>query len=204
MLRRGWPAAPWEDAAVNPAAAVDRDGPFIAVPPEIPGIRGLMATKPQSGAKLLQLAQQLLRGPSPLTPGERELIAAVVSAGNDCAFCTNSHAAVARQLAGGAADVVDAAIDDIGSAPVSDKVRALLVIADKVRRSGLDVAPADIAAARAVGAVDEDIHDTVLIAAAFCMFNRYVDGLRALTPTHRDAYVAMGARLAEQGYAPVT
>ncbi|WP_280473849.1 carboxymuconolactone decarboxylase family protein [Nocardia asiatica] len=174
--------------------------PFIDVPGDLPGIRGLFAFKPETGAALSELAQTLLRGTSPLTPGERETIAAYVSARNRTYFCTQSHAATAAVLVDGGRDLIDAVIEDVDSAAVDPKLRALLRIADKVRQSGLEVAPADVENARAAGAADEDIHDAVLVAAAFCMFNRYVDGLATVAPRERAAYEQIGGLLATAGY----
>ncbi|MBC8125310.1 MAG: carboxymuconolactone decarboxylase family protein, partial [Candidatus Kapabacteria bacterium] len=142
----------------------------------------------------------LLHGESPLTKGERELIAAFVSHGNNCVFCTMSHAAAARHHYGENADVVGAVVYRKDFSVVSHKLAALLPIAEKVRKGGRIVSDQDVATAREAGAVDRDIHDTVLIAAAFCMFNRYVDGLQALTPIDPDVYVQMGKRMAEIGY----
>lgn len=175
--------------------------PYITVPDQTPGIRGLFMFKPSTGAALSALAQQMLRGPSSLTPGERETIAAFVSSRNDCEFCMRSHRAAAVAVIGEASGV-DAVISDLDTAPTSDKMKALLTIAAKVQHSGLDVTEEDVAAARAAGAGDEDIHDAVLVAAAFCMYNRYVDGLRAITPSEQEAYDEMGVRLAEVGYMP--
>jgi uncharacterized peroxidase-related enzyme len=166
----------------------------------MPGIRGLMNFRPETGRPLSALAEALLVHDSPLSRGERETIAAFVSHRNECRFCTESHAAAARHLLGTQCDLVDAVLADPAGAPVSDKLRALLAIAAKVQRGGRIVTDDDVAAARAVGAVDRDIHDTVLIAAAFSMFNRYVDGLAALTPDDPAAYAAMGQRMAEGGY----
>ena len=105
-----------------------------------------------------------------------------MSNGNDCQFCQMSHSTFAAlQLDGGMA-VVDAVKVDPDGAPISHKVRALLAIADAVRSSGLKVTDELVAAARAEGATDVEIHDTVLIAATFCMFNRYVDGLGTRAP----------------------
>ncbi|GAA2751544.1 MULTISPECIES: carboxymuconolactone decarboxylase family protein [Kitasatospora] len=175
--------------------------PHIAVPENRPGIRGLMASKPSSGRKLSELAQQLLRGDSPLTPGERELIAAYVSTRNETRYCAGSHgAAAAHALSGGDYTVVDAVRLDLATAPVSAKLRALLELAGQVQVSGLAVTEEHIAAARAEGADDETIHDTVLIAAAFCMYNRYVDGLAAITPDDPAVYDEIGENLAAKGY----
>jgi len=172
----------------------------INVPRNIPGIRSLVMFRPETGKPLYELAQVLLRGDSPLTPAERELIATHVSARNNCMFCMSSHAAAARELYGEDRAVVDGVIKDIGSASLSPKMRALLNIAGKVQINGKEVKPIDVEAARQQGATDRDIHDTVLIAATFSMFNRYVDGLASLTPMDPKAYEEMGKRLATQGY----
>ena len=73
-------------------------------------------------------------------------------------------------------------------------------IAGKVQQDGKLVTSADVDAARREGATDIEIHDTVLIAAAFCMYNRYVDGLGTWQPTDPEVYAQMGKHLAEQGY----
>jgi uncharacterized peroxidase-related enzyme len=177
-------------------------GPYISVPDGLPGMAGLVAFKPSSGGQLQALAQQLLRGPSPLSQGEREMIAAFVSSRNDCYFCAHLHTAVAAHLLGSDREAVCAVIDGVDTARVSEKMRALLRIAAKVRRSGKDVAPADVEQARAAGAGDEDIYDAVLVAAAFCMFNRYVDGLAAITPRDDAVYNRIGGLRADQGYVP--
>jgi uncharacterized peroxidase-related enzyme len=165
-----------------------------------PGIRGLLQFRPETGRPLGELADALLRAPGPLTPGERELIAAYVSGLNDCGYCTASHgaSAAAQSLEGMA--LVDAVHADPASAPVSAKLRALLGIAATVREDGRKVTPADIDAARAAGATDVEIHDTVLIAAAFSMFNRYVDGLGTLAPADPAAYAAGARHVVARGY----
>ena len=173
----------------------------INVPEGVPGIRSLVMFRPESGKFLYELAQVLLRGESPLTEAERELIATYVSSRNDCMFCMSSHAAAARYLFKDNKQVVDIVLNDYQSAPISDKLKALLAIAGHVQQNGKAVTDDDIAQARKHGATDRDIHDTVLIAATFCMFNRYVDGLGSLTPTDPAAYEEMGKRLGEKGYA---
>jgi uncharacterized peroxidase-related enzyme len=175
--------------------------PHIPLPDHLPGIRGLLAFRPETGRPLSELAEALLVGDSPLSRGERETIAAYVSRRNECAFCMDSHAAAARHLLGDEHGTVDAVLADPDTAPVSPKMKALLGIAAKVQRGGRNVTDYDVAAARAAGATDRDIHDTVLIAAAFSMFNRYVDGLATLRPTDPTVYAEMGRRMAESGYA---
>lgn len=174
---------------------------YINVPEGVPGIRSLVMFRPETGKYLYELAQVLLRGPSPLTEAEREIIATFVSDRNNCRFCMSSHAAAARHLLGEDEQLMDDVLTDYKSAKISDKLKALLNIAGKVQILGKEVKQEDIDAARAVGANDNDIHDTVLIAATFSMFNRYVDGLASLTPENPEDYVEMGRRLAEKGYA---
>lgn len=166
----------------------------------VPGIRSLVLFRPETGKPLYELAQVLLRGPSPLSEAERELIAAYVSHRNNCMFCANSHAAAARCLYGDEKNIVDEVLLDRQRSGISDKMKTLLNIAGKVQILGNKVTPEDIAAARATGADDREIHDTVLIAASFSMFNRYVDGLATLTPTDPAVYEEMGKRMAK-GYA---
>ena len=171
----------------------------INVEEGIPGIRSLVLFRPETGKPLYDLVQVLLRGPSPLSEAERELIAAYVSHRNDCMFCRDSHAAAARYLYEDNKNIVDEVLNDMQTATVSDKMKALLHIAGKVQILGKEVKPEDIVAARALGANDKEIHDTVLIAASFSMFNRYVDGLASFTPTDPLIYEEMGKRMAK-GY----
>jgi uncharacterized peroxidase-related enzyme len=173
---------------------------YIAVPDGVPGIRSLVMFRPETGKHLYDLAQVLLRDPSPLTPAERELIATHVSARNNCTFCMSSHAAAARELFVDKHEVVDCVIHGENTDLLTSKMKALLNIAGKVQQSGKLVTDEDVAEARNHGAGDLDIHDTVLIAATFSMFNRYVDGLATLTPTDPKEYEPMGKRLATMGY----
>jgi uncharacterized peroxidase-related enzyme len=172
----------------------------IKVPEGVPGIRSLVMFRPETGKPLYDLAQVLLRGESPLSEAERELIAAYVSHLNECMFCMSSHAAASRCLYGDSSHLVDEVLTDMQRSGISTKLKALLTIAGKVQVLGKQVLPADIEAARKEGAVDKEIHDTVLIAATFCMFNRYVDGLASLTPTDPKEYDAMGQRMSANGY----
>ncbi|MET0553132.1 MAG: peroxidase-related enzyme [Vicinamibacteria bacterium] len=176
----------------------------IQVPDGLPGIRGLMAFRPEAAKPLNELADVLLHGPGTLSPGERELIATYVSARNDCRYCQTIHGAVAAHHLGGDESLVQ----DVKSAPekaaVSAKLKALLAIAGKVAEGGRHVEPADVERARREGATDLEIHDTVLIAAAFCLFNRYVDGLATWAPDDPEFYRRRAAMLAEHGYAAST
>jgi uncharacterized peroxidase-related enzyme len=178
--------------------------PHIDLPEGIPGIRSAFAFRPETAKPLNELAEVLLRDENSLSRGERELIAAYVSNLNECAFCQASHSAFAAvQLDGGMALVEDVKRDP-STAAISDKLRALLAIAAKVKVDGRSVTTEDVAAARSHGATDLEIHDTVLIAAAFCMFNRYVDGLATWAPTDPAAYEERAHLLVANGYVPPT
>lgn len=171
----------------------------IALPEGMPGISGAFAFRPETAKPMRELAHFLLHEPNSLAPGERELIATYVSSQNECYFCQTSHgAAAACHL--GADDLVRQVTTDFEGALISPKLKALLAIAGKVQRDGKLVRGEDIARARREGATDVEIHDTVLIAAAFCMYNRYVDGLDTWQPRDIGMYAPMGQHLAEHGY----
>jgi uncharacterized peroxidase-related enzyme len=176
--------------------------PHIALNSAEPGIRGLLRYRPETARPLAELTEVLLRGPGTLTRGERELIAAYVSALNDCQYCTSSHSAYAAAQLPGGVGVVEQVRADPATAPVSAKLKALLAIAAAVGQSGRAVTAEHVESARGAGATDLEIHDTVLIAAMFCMVNRYVDGLATVTPDDPAVYAAGAQRLVAQGYLP--
>ena len=173
--------------------------PHIALPPEHIGIRGAMAYRPETARPLNDLVEILLTGPSTLTKGERELIATYVSSRNCTHFCASIHGAIAAAHLGDEA-VVKQVKTDFTKADISLKLKALLVIAGKVQKDGKLVTTADVEAARNLGATDLEIHDTVLIAAAFCMYNRYVDGLGTVQPDDEALYRERGRMVARNGY----
>jgi uncharacterized peroxidase-related enzyme len=173
---------------------------YIELGNDIPGIRGLLAYRPETAQPLGEFIEVLLRGDNSLSRGERELIGAYVSRLNECAYCTNSHCATAAaQLPGGSAQV-ELTLADVATAPITGKLRALLDIAGLVQVNGRMVTADAVAKARAEGATDVEIHDTVLIAAAFCMFNRYVDGLGTSLPDDPAEYAVSARFLIEHGY----
>src|ERR1700683_528885 len=174
--------------------------PHIPLPEGFPGILGPLAFRPETAKPLNELADILLHGPGTLSPGERELIATYVSSQNDCFFCQTIHGAVAAYHLGGNEGLVLDVKKSAERAAVSDKLKALLAIAGKVQRGGKNVQPEDIERARREGATDREIHDTVLIAAAFCMYNRYVDGLATWSPTDLAGFRERAAGVARDGY----
>jgi uncharacterized peroxidase-related enzyme len=175
--------------------------PYIPLDENLPGITGLLNYRLDTALPIRQLTQILLRGESTLTEGERELIATVVSFGNECRFCTAAHSAAANHLLG-EKTTSEAVKNDPKNAHVSDKMKALLDIARAVQVNGKNVSPHMIKIAKDAGATDLELHDTVLIAALFSLYNRYVDGLASVTPADPDFYERLAGILSEKGYLP--
>lgn len=176
----------------------------ITLPEGMPGIRGPMAFLPETAKPLNEIVDVLLRGPHTLSPGERELIATYVSSQNDCRYCQTIHGAIAAHHLNGNEALVASVKHDFENADVSAKMKALLQIAGKVQESGKNVTPEDIQRARAEGATDLEIHDAVLIAAVFCLCNRYVDGLATWAPDDAEFYRQRAAKVATLGYTAST
>ncbi len=172
--------------------------PYIPLEEHLPGITGLLEYRRDSAEPIRDLTQFLLRGPNSLTPAERELIASIVSHRNECKFCSAAHKAVTDDLLG-ECETSEKVLEDIDHAPVTDKMKALLHIAALVQISGKAVTHEAIEKAKQAGASDVEIHDTVLIAALFCLYNRYVDGLSTGTPTGPEFYKGLAARISK-GY----
>ena len=178
--------------------------PHIALPADLPGIRGAFAFRPETARPMNALVEILLQGPSTLTKGERELIATYVSSRNCTHYCHSIHGAIAAAHLGGNEALVKQVKADFSVADISPKLKALLVIAGLVQKDGKLVTKAEVDAARREGATDREIHDTVLIAAAFCMYNRYVDGLGTYQPEDEAFYRERGPRVARDGYVKVS
>ena len=171
---------------------------------ELPGIRGPMAYSPETAKPLNELAEVLLHDDNnTLSRGEREMIGAYVSSLNDCFYCQNVHGSMAQHYFSCDMQTIDEIKKDYQSAPVSEKLKSLLAIAGSVQKGGKNVTPEQIKTARILGATDKEIHDTVLIAAAFCMFNRYVDGLGTWAPPDRQLYVDRAKWRSDEGYADI-
>ena len=182
--------------------------PIVGGLPDVPGIGAAMRLSPGLGAHLRGLADELLVNDFPgatIDRHERELLATAVSAANDCFFCMDSHAAHATALLELHGGIERAPLVDVVKQGASDgfdpKMRALLHISRTVRRDPLALGEADVEAATAAGASDADVQLAVLIAAAFSMYNRMVDGLRARTPADTATYRARASEIAQRGYA---
>ena len=174
--------------------------PHINVNKDLPGIRALLEFSPETASPIGDLANLLLRTNEGLSMAEREMIAAHVSYLNDCFYCHQSHGAIAACYLNGNEELVNQVKQDYMNADISEKLKALLTIAGSVQKGGKYVTPGQIETAKTHGATDKDIHDTVLIAAMFCMFNRYVDGLAANTPTDLSSYPLRARQIVEKGY----
>jgi uncharacterized peroxidase-related enzyme len=177
--------------------------PHISLTEGLPGIRGPMVFSPETTKPLSELVQVLLTGPHTLTPAEREMIATYVSSENDCYYCQHCHGSTAAQHLGGKPEdyeFISQMKRDFSSTGLSPKMKVLLNIAGKVQKGGKQVTTVDVEKARREGATDKEIHDTVLIAAAFCMFNRYVDGLGTWQPRDPEIYLEIGQQTSRQGY----
>ncbi len=160
--------------------------------------------RPETAKPMNELAEVLLSGSPTFSAADRELIAAYVSAQNECRYCQTIHGAIAAHHLGGNEELVQSVKRDFETAMISQKLKALLSIAGKVQGSGKFATSEDVAKAREHGATDVEIHDTVLIAAMFCMCNRYVDGLATWAPEDPDFYRQRAAKIATDGYAAST
>ena len=174
---------------------------FIDLQNELPGIRGPMIYRPDTGTILNDLAEVLLHDENnTLSRGDREMIGAYTSYLNDCFFCQNVHGAMAQHYFECDMQFIDDIKKDYLSADIPEKLKSLLSIAASVQKGGRYVTKEQVEEAKRLGATDREIHDTVLIAAAFCMYNRYVDGLNTWAPTDRQVYVDRAPMRAREGY----
>ncbi|HLT51947.1 MAG TPA: peroxidase-related enzyme [Arenibacter sp.] len=173
----------------------------IKINETLPGIRGLMDFRPETAKPMNDLAEILLRGDNTLSRGDRELIATYVSYLNGCFFCQNAHGGIAQHYLQCDLNFIDGIKENYKTSDIPDKLKALLEIAASVQKGGKNVTGEEVGQARKFGATEMEIHDTVLISAAFCMFNRYVDGLGTSAPLDRNFYVERGKQRAEEGYA---
>ena len=174
--------------------------PHIDVDKNLPGIRALLAFSPATAGPIGELANMMLRTNEGLSMADREIIAAYVSYLNDCFYCHQSHGEIAVCYLDGDRELVEEVKKDYANAKITPKLKALLAIAGSVQKGGKYVTTDQVEHAKSLGATDRDIHDTVLIAALFCMFNRYVDGLAASTPSDLSGYPLRAKQIVEHGY----
>jgi len=172
--------------------------PYLSSLPAEAGLLQVFRAYPDPAEPLLALHEQVMRAPSPLTAGERELIAAYVSGLNDCDYCHGVHSATAAAF-GVRPEILTAALADLDSAPVGDRMKALLRYVAKLTRTPAKVTRGDAEAVFAAGWEDRALHDAVLVCGLFNLMNRMVDGLGVAA---RPDYLQMsGERLHDIGYA---
>lgn len=174
--------------------------PYITIPEGLPGIRGPLSLRPDVAKPLSALAEVVMRAEHTLSRGERELIAGYVSHLNNCYFCDMAHSSVAQHYLECSADFMNTVKSDFNRADISDKFKAFLAIAGSVVKGGKHVTTEQVEKAKALGASDLEIHDVVLIAAMFCMFNRYTDGLNTWSPIDPEFYTTRAQQVARDGY----
>jgi uncharacterized peroxidase-related enzyme len=187
--------------------ARSQEDPIVGSLPDVPGILAAIRLTPGLGVHLRGLADELLVNDFPgttLVRAEREMLATATSAANDCFYCMDSHGAFATALLEKAGDTDRVTLIDtikVGSSDGLDpKMQALLHISRTVQRAPRELTAADVDTALAAGASDADVQLAVLIASAFSMYNRMVDGFRAQTPPTAEAYRARASEIAEFGY----
>lgn len=173
---------------------------YISLDEALPGMRGLLSYRPVIAPPLMSLMQVLMRSNKGLSMGEREVIATYVSSLNDCYNCHSIHGEVAQCFYESQPDLISQIKADFRSAEISDKFKALLDIAGSVQKGGKYVTEAQVSKAKEEGATDLEIHDTVLIAALFCFYNRYIDGLGIVSKDTPESLKQRGKMMAEQGY----
>lgn len=171
--------------------------PRIDIPEGTPGPMGPLNQYPKLAEAMIRLDEQIMRGDSPLSPGERELIASFVSARSNCTWCTRTHSAVAAKLLEGGMPLVEQVHRNYRDAPISEKMKAFLRLAGQVQQGGGSVTDEAVEQARAAGATDREIHDVVLVAADFSKWNRYVDALQVVTPDDPALYDQVADSLLE-------
>ncbi|MFC5064261.1 carboxymuconolactone decarboxylase family protein [Actinomycetospora atypica] len=168
-----------------------------SLPPETT-LLDVFRAHPGPVGPLLELHERVMRAESPLTPGQRELIAAYVSGLNGCGYCHGVHTATAEAF-GVPAELLPAALADLDSAPVEGRMRPLLHYVRVLTLTPSRVAEDDAEAVYAAGWDERALHDAIAVCALFNYMNRVVEGagIRA-----DDAYAQLsGRRLRDIGYA---
>ncbi|MEX2304429.1 MAG: peroxidase-related enzyme [Bryobacterales bacterium] len=164
-----------------------------------PQIMHLFAFKHEMTQHLRRLTHEVMRGPSPLTPAFRELIAAFVSSRNACRFCAGSHVAVAAKLYQDR-PLVEAVVADYRGAPLQDSEKKLLAYLEKLTLAPATTSAEDVQQLRDIGWSDEAVYDAVTVCAMFNFYNRWVEG-SGVQDMPQQGYEASGERIARQGYA---
>lgn len=172
--------------------------PYLKSLPDDARLLQVFQAFPATARPLIDFHELLMRGESPLTVAERELIAAYVSGRNGCGYCHGVHTATAEAF-GVPPGLLVALLTDLDSAPVDEGMRVLLAYVGKLTTDPARITEADADAVFAAGWDERALHDAVLVCSLFNFMNRMVNGLGV---TADDAYYALsGTRLHDVGYA---
>ncbi|MDE2133839.1 MAG: peroxidase-related enzyme [Alphaproteobacteria bacterium] len=153
---------------------------------------------PATARPLIEYHEALMRGESPLSVGERELIAAYVSGLNACAYCHRVHTVTAEAF-GIEEGALQALLDNVDTAPVDDRMKTLLRYVNKLTRLPARLTSADAEAVYAAGWNDQALHDTISVCALFNFMNRLVEGIGVTADANY--FQLSGKRLYQNGYA---
>jgi uncharacterized peroxidase-related enzyme len=173
---------------------------YIQIDSSLPGMQSLLDYRPQIASPLKTLMAVMMRSKEGLSKGERELIATYVSNLNDCYNCHQIHGEVAQCFFEELPDLVESIKTDIHNADLTQRQKAILGIAANVQKNGKLVTDQQISGAKNLGISDLEIHDTVLISAMFCFFNRYIDGLGIVSQDTTETFKERAKMIAEFGY----
>ncbi|MFQ5970889.1 MAG: carboxymuconolactone decarboxylase family protein [Alphaproteobacteria bacterium] len=171
--------------------------PFFSFLEDASGVGDVMVHQPERYLPLARFTQLLMRGPSPLSAAERELIAAYVSGLNGCGYCHGSHTAIAADL-GVEPDLLRALLDDVEGANVEERMKPVLRYVEKLTQSPSRMTQADADAVFAAGWDEQALADAVAICALFNLYNRVVDG-HGITGSP-DNFAEVAERVNRQGY----
>jgi len=165
--------------------------------PEDGTLRHIFHRWPELAAPLTDYTEKLMRGPSPFTPAERELIATVTSATNACHFCYGSHRATAEAM-GFDGTLIEAVMADLDTAEIKPAMKPVLAFVKKLTSSPAGILQSDVDAIFDAGWDSEAFHHAVSVCALFNQYNRILD---AYGIKMDDSYYAeAGRRMAEEGY----
>jgi len=174
--------------------------PFFSALTSDSGVRDVLTMNPAAGRALIEYHEAVLRGPSPLSAAERELIAAYVSGLNACHYCHGVHTVTAEAL-GVPAGLLKSLLDDPATAPVDAKLKPILAYAMKLTLTPARLTQADADLVAAAGWSERALHDAISVCCLFNFMNRMIEGHGI--EGHAELYRRRGQALKDDGYAPL-
>jgi uncharacterized peroxidase-related enzyme len=161
----------------------------------------ILKMSPHAGKALLEMHEAIMRAPSALTPGERELISAYVSGLNKCQYCYGVHSQTAKAYEEIPKTAVDNMMDDLETAGFDDKIKPILRFARKLTETPSSITDADAQAVYAAGWDEKALHDAVMVVCCFNSMNRLLEahGVHGNEAMYRER----GPMLKQYGYLPL-